>query len=115
MIKEALKWELEIVERKTEDRFREMEQLIKKVGIKIDQKTQIIVNDTSNEFQNIKGQFEEFGNTIYEKMSSEVQDKINMTLAKSLIELQESLNTDLTIFVHDQQKPLQIKLAAIES
>jgi hypothetical protein len=36
MIKEALKWELEIVERKTEDRFREMEQLIKKVGIKID-------------------------------------------------------------------------------
>jgi hypothetical protein len=48
-------------------------------------------------------------------MSSEVQDKINMTLAKSLIELQESLNTDLTIFVHDQQKPLQIKLAAIES
>ena len=35
-IKEAVKWELEVVERKTEDRFRELEQLIKKIGVKID-------------------------------------------------------------------------------
>jgi len=35
-------------------------------------------------------------------MSNEVQEKINLTLGKSLIELQESLNTDLTSFIHDQ-------------
>ena len=50
IIKEAVKWELEIMERKTEDRFREMEQLIKKVGVKIDKSSASIVQDTTNEF-----------------------------------------------------------------
>jgi hypothetical protein len=36
-VKEAVKWELEVVERKTEERFREIETLIKKLGIKVDQ------------------------------------------------------------------------------
>ena len=35
-IKEAVKWELEIYERKTEERFKEIEALIKKIGVKID-------------------------------------------------------------------------------
>jgi len=35
-IKEAVKWEIEVVERKTEERFREIENLIKKVGAKMD-------------------------------------------------------------------------------
>jgi len=42
--------------------------LIKKVGIKIDKQTASIVQDTSNEFQNLKSQFEEFGNTIYNRL-----------------------------------------------
>lgn len=67
-----MKWELEVVERKSEDRFRELEQLIKKIGVKIDKNSQSIREETTNEFQNIKAQFEDFGNTIYERMSTEV-------------------------------------------
>lgn len=67
-IKEAVKWEIEIHERKNEERFKEIETLIKKVGIKIDKQTASIVQDTSNEFQNLKSQFEEFGNTIYNRL-----------------------------------------------
>ena len=95
-IKEAIKWELEIVERKTEDRFREIEHLIKKVGAKMDITASQLQDDTSNEFQNLKVQFEEFGNTIYEKINQEVQEKIAFELGKSLIVLQDSLNTDFS-------------------
>ncbi len=35
-IKEAVKWEIEIFERKNEERFKEIEALIKKIGVKID-------------------------------------------------------------------------------
>lgn len=35
-IKEAVKWEIEIHERKNEERFKEIEALIKKIGVKID-------------------------------------------------------------------------------
>ena len=35
-IKEAVKWEIEIYERKNEERFKEIEALIKKIGSKID-------------------------------------------------------------------------------
>ena len=50
LIKEAVRWELEILERKTEDRFREIEQLIKKIGVKIDKNSASIVEETTNEF-----------------------------------------------------------------
>lgn len=38
-IKEAVKWEIEVHERKTEERFKEIEALIKKIGVKIDKQT----------------------------------------------------------------------------
>jgi hypothetical protein len=49
-IKEAVKWEIEIHERKNEERFKEIEGLIKKIGVKIDKQHASIVEDTTNEF-----------------------------------------------------------------
>jgi hypothetical protein len=54
MVKDAIKWEIEIIERKTEERFKEIEHLIKKVGVKVDLNSAQILEETSNEFQNIK-------------------------------------------------------------
>jgi uncharacterized coiled-coil protein SlyX len=36
MVREAMKWEVEIVEKKTEERFKEIEALIRKVGVRMD-------------------------------------------------------------------------------
>ena len=83
-IKEAVKWEIEIHERKNEERFKEIEALIKKIGVKIDKQTASIVQDTTSEFQNLKAQFEEFGNTIYDRLQAEFQDKLTLELTKSL-------------------------------
>lgn len=115
MMKDAIKWEIEIVERKTEERFREIETLIKKIGIKVDQNSAQILEDTTNEFQNIKVQFEEFGNTIYERINSEVAEKITFELSKSLTVLQESLNTDFSSLLSESTKPIDVKLLALES
>ena len=87
IIKEAIKWELEIIERKSEDRFREIEGLIKRLGVKVDQNSASLQEETSNEFQSIKIQFEDFGNTIYERINTEVHDKISFELSKSLMVL----------------------------
>lgn len=114
-MKDAIKWEIEIVERKTEERFREIETLIKKIGIKVDQNSAQILEDTTNEFQNIKVQFEEFGNTIYERINSEVAEKITFELSKSLTVLQESLNTDFSSLLSESTKPIDVKLLALES
>ena len=114
-IKEAIKWELEIVERKSEERFKEMEGLIKKIGVKIDQNSSSIVEETQSEFQNIKLQFEEFGNTIYERISSEVQEKIAFELSKSLTVLQDSLNNDFSQLLGEQTKPLEVSLLTLQS
>jgi hypothetical protein len=38
-----VKWEIEIHERKNEERFKEIEALIKKIGVKIDKQTASIV------------------------------------------------------------------------
>lgn len=114
-IKEAVKWEIEVVERKTEERFREIENLIKKVGIKVDQNSQQILEDTTNEFQNIKLQFEEFGNSIYERINSEVDEKITAELSKSLQMLQDSINADFSQLLGESTKPIDIKILALES
>lgn len=86
-MRDAVKWEIEISERKSEERFREIEQLIKRLGVKLDQSQTVLAEETSNEFQNIKVQFEDFGNTIYERIQSEVQEKITLELSKSLLVL----------------------------
>lgn len=114
-IKEAVKWEIEVVERKTEERFREIENLIKKVGAKMDKTASQLQEDTNNEFQNLKLQFEEFGNSIYEKINQEVQEKIGYELGKSLIVLQESLNTDFSTSLSEATRPLDVKVLALES
>jgi uncharacterized protein (UPF0371 family) len=54
IVREAVKWEVEISDRKNEERFREIEQLIKRLGIKVDQSQSQFAKETSNEFQNIK-------------------------------------------------------------
>ena len=114
-VKEVVKWEIEIVERKTEERFKEIETLIKKIGIKIDHNSASIVEETQNEFLNVKTQFEEFGNTIYERINSEVQDKITFELTKGLSVLQESLNTDFSKNIINQIKPVDVKILSLEN
>lgn len=106
---------MEIVERKNEERFKEIENLIKKVGVKVDQNSASILEETSNEFQNIKVQFEEFGNTIYERISAEVQEKINFELTKNLTVLQDSINTDFSKLLDEQTRPIDQKILMLES
>ena len=113
-IKEAVKWEIEIHERKNEERFKEIEGLIKKIGVKIDKQHASIVEDTTNEFQNLKTQFEDFGNTIYDRLQNEFQEKLTLELTKSLSELQDSLNTDLTSYLGELTKPIDVKLLTLE-
>ena len=60
-------------------------------------------------------QFEEFGNTIYEKINQEVQEKITFELSKSLVVLQDSLNTDFTSLLSESTRPIDIKLLSLES
>jgi hypothetical protein len=45
-LREAIKWEVETLERKNEERFREIENLIKRVGVKVDQKASAIAEET---------------------------------------------------------------------
>lgn len=71
-VKEAIRWDLEVVEKKSEDRFREIEALIKKLGVRMDNATASLQNEVTSEFQNVKMQFEDFGNTIYERTQQEV-------------------------------------------
>ena len=115
IVREAVKWEVEISDRKNEERFREIEQLIKRLGIKVDQSQSQFAKETSNEFQNIKLQFEDFGNTIYERINSEVQEKISHELSKSLLVLQDSINADFSTLLNENLKPIDLKLLSLES
>lgn len=115
LIKEAVKWEAEIIERKTEERFKEFELLLKKIGSKVDQNATSIVEETQSEFQNIKAQFEEFGNSVYQRVDQEFQDKITIELSKSLTDLQRSLNNDLAAVLNAQTKPFELKIMSLES
>jgi hypothetical protein len=45
------------------------------------------VEETQSEFQNIKAQFEDFGNSVYQRVDQEFQDKITIELSKSLTDL----------------------------
>ena len=106
---------METLERKNEERFREIESLIKRVGIKVDQRAASIADETQNEFHNIKTQFEDFGNSIYEKISIEVQDKIAFELTKSLTILQDSINSDFTTIINENLKPIDLKILTFEN
>ncbi len=74
-----------------------------------------MIDDTQNEFHNLKLQFEEFGNAIYERVNAEVNERITVELAKSLTVLHDSLAIDFHSQLSQQVKPLEMRLLQIES
>ena len=62
----------------------------------------------------MKAQFEDFGNTIYDRLQNEFQEKLTLELTKSLSELQDSLNTDLTSYLGELTKPIDVKLLTLD-
>ena len=42
-----------------------------------------IFKETTNEFQNLKTQFEDFGNSLYERISVELSDKLVSEISRA--------------------------------
>lgn len=59
-------------------------------------------------------QFEDFGNTIYERINGEVQDKITLELSKSLLVLQDSINTDFSTLLNESLKSIDLRILTLE-
>lgn len=59
-------------------------------------------------------QFEDFGNTIYERINNEVQEKITLELSKSLLVLQDSINTDFSSLLNESLKPIDLRILTLE-
>eukprot|EP00347_Sterkiella_histriomuscorum_P007377 403349172 len=93
-IKELIKWELEVLEKKSEDRFSKIEIGQKTNKKKYEEGLQVMRDETTNEFENIKNQFEEFGNNIYERITGDLLQQIQSQMDKQSQELSLSLREE---------------------
>ena len=60
---------MEVIERKTEERFKHIETALKSNKVKSEEDVGSLRIETLGEFENLKGQFEEFGNSIYDRIT----------------------------------------------
>lgn len=71
-----LKWELEVLEKKHEDRFTKIETNGKKNKQFHIDNLEAFKQETIGEFENIKNQFEAFGSSIYDKVANDLTKKM---------------------------------------
>lgn len=71
-MKELVKWEMEVFDRKTEERFKHIETSLKSSKIKSEDDVGALRLETLGEFENLKGQFEEFGNSVYDRITQDL-------------------------------------------
>lgn len=63
-----------------------------------------ILDETTSEFHNIKGQFEEFGNNLYERISGEFQKKLTYEINKASEELFSTIRDETNEILLDSLK-----------
>ncbi|CDW84164.1 UNKNOWN [Stylonychia lemnae] len=98
-IKDLIKWEIEALEKKTEDRVSKIEQNNKLTKKKTEDEINIVREETQNEFENIKQQFEDFGNSIYDRVTNDLLSQIQQEIKSQSNQLQTSLREEANSIV----------------
>lgn len=91
-----------------------LESAQRKLSSRIDSKTEAIVADTASEFENLRAQFEVYGESLYSRLSVEFNGTLEQTLKRFGADLSSSMRRDSTGILMEGVRDFERKVMVLE-
>lgn len=93
-VKEIIKWDIEVLSRKYQDRFEKIESNGKRNKQLHLDNVEKLREETNSNIERLKQQFEDYGNSIFDRITSDLTNQVNQQLESLQRNITESLRED---------------------